>query len=290
MKGYPICEVSVGGVNYPKLLGKLSDAPKKLYYRGDLRTLKGRTIAIVGSRRMTRYGREMAEKLVADLVNEDVVTISGFMYGVDTEVHARTVEYGGKTVAVFGCGLDVIYPPENDKLYEQILKKGGLVLSEYSPKAKPHLWKFPQRNRIVAALASLGVLVIEAGEKSGSLITVELGEKMGKKIYALPGMVTSSVSRGTNGLIRDGRAKLVMEIVDILENSRAGRGDRLKLKKGLTELEKEIMESLNLEPLNTDEIAVAVGKSVVEVGSALSLMGIKGLVSESGGKWYLVNS
>jgi DNA processing protein len=194
------------------------------------------------------------------------------------------VEYGGRTVAVFGCGLDVIYPPENDKLYEKILTGGGLVLSEYSPWAKPHLWKFPQRNRIVAGLASLGVLVIEAGEKSGSLITVELAEGQGKKIFALPGQVTSPVSRGTNVLIRDGRAKLVMGVEDILPHfAKASRGEEISLEG----IEKEIWETLAIEALNTDEIAVTIGKSVVEVGTTLSLMGIKGLVSESGGKWYL---
>lgn len=283
-----VCKVELGEKNYPKLLTKLKDAPKKLYFRGNLDVLNQKTMAIVGSRKMTRYGREMTEKLVGDLVREDVVTISGFMYGVDTEVHTKTVEYGGKTVAVFGCGLDVIYPPENDKLYEKILEGGGLVLSEYSPAAKPHLWKFPQRNRIVVGLASLGVLVIEAGEKSGSLVTAELAEKQGKKVFALPGQVTSLVSTGTNALIRDGRAKLVMGVGDILEGRKKSK-DREGEKK-LTGLEREIWGALELEPLNSDEVAVVVGKSVVEVGATLSMMGIKGILSESGGKWYLVRN
>src|SRR3989344_1792126 len=147
----------------------------KYFYRGNWNEkIFKKSIAIVGSRRMTRYGREVIDKFVSAFVAEGVTTISGFMYGVDTEVHQKTVDYGGKTIAVFGCGLDVIYPAENEKLYKEIIKTGGSVVSEYEDNAKPHLWKFPQRNKIVVNLASLGVLVIEAGENSGSLVTAKI--------------------------------------------------------------------------------------------------------------------
>ena len=176
---------------------------KTLHFRGvDPHKINKKSIAIVGSRRMTRYGKEVVDRFVSEFVANGVTTISGFMYGVDTEVHQKTIDYGGKTIAVFGCGLNVIYPPENKKLYDQIIESGGSVVSEYEDDAKPHLWKFPQRNKIVASLASLGVLVIEAGEKSGSLITAGLAKKMGKKVYAVPGAITSSVSVGTNNLIK----------------------------------------------------------------------------------------
>src|SRR3990167_7460852 len=133
---------------------------KTLHFKGeDPYKLAKKSIAIVGSRRMTRYGAEVVDKFVSAFVSEGITTISGFMYGVDTEVHQKTVDYGGKTIAVFGCGLDVIYPPENEKLYVEILETGGSVVSAYDNNAKPHLWKFPQRNKIVAGLSTLGVLV-----------------------------------------------------------------------------------------------------------------------------------
>lgn len=261
---------------------------KNLYLRGNFEAkIFRKSIAIVGSRRMTRYGQDVIAKFVSSFVAAKVTTISGFMYGVDTEVHQKTVEYGGVTVAVFGCGLDIVYPPENEKLYTQILESGGLVISEYEPRAKPHLWKFPQRNRIVAGLASLGILVIEAGEKSGALITAEIGKKLGKKIYALPGPITSSVSTGTNRLIKSGQAMLVTGPEDILgiKNLKFKITNLEELE--LVGLEKKIYQALTLEPLNVDEIAAAIGENVVEVGKTLSLMSLRGLIIESSGKFYI---
>lgn len=256
------------------------------FYRGvwDDKILKN-SIAIVGSRRMTRYGREVADKFVSAFVGNGVTTISGFMYGVDTVVHQKTVDYGGITIAVFGCGLDVIYPPENEKLYLEILENKGLVISEYIPSAKPHLWKFPQRNKVVASLASLGVLVVEAGEKSGSLITANLAKKMGKKVFAIPGPINSSVSIGCNNLIKNGDAILVTEPSDIIKISTV-HGSPLTAH-DLSKLEQKIYDALKTEPLNTDEIAVYINESIVEVGKTVSIMAIKGLLTESGGKYYV---
>lgn len=260
----------------------------KYYYRGDWdeRIFK-KSIAVVGSRRMTRYGKETVDKFVSSFVANGVTTISGFMYGVDTEVHQKTVEYGGKTVAVFGCGLDVIYPPENEKLYQQILETGGLVVSEYEPPAKPHLWKFPQRNKIVASLPSLGVLVVEAGDKSGSLITAKLAKKMGKKVYAIPGPITSSVSEGCNNLIKEGDAIMATNASDILKMKNKKSKIQPKNQNFSNALEEKIYKVLQLEPLEIDEITSRIGRSVVEIGSALSIMGIKGFITESGGKYYI---
>lgn len=259
---------------------------KKLYCRGNFaEKIFKRSIAIVGSRRMTRYGKDVIEKFVSAFVPAGVTTISGFMYGVDSEVHEKTVEVGGKTVAVFGCGLDIIYPPENEKLYGQILENQGLVISEYESKAKPHLWKFPQRNRIVAGLASLGVLIIEAGEKSGALITADLARRLGKKVYAVPGPINSSISLGTNSLIKSGQAKMVTDPADIL--GRTWKKHEAKAPGKMDKLEIKIYEVLKNEPLNLDEIAAAAGENVVEVGRIVSLMSLKGLVIESSGKFYL---
>lgn len=260
----------------------------KYFYRGrrDGKIFE-RSIAIVGSRRMTRYGKEVVDKFVADFVANGVTTISGFMYGIDTEVAQKTVEYGGRHVAVFGCGLDVIYPPENEKLYAQILENKGLVVSEYEPDAKPHLWKFPQRNKIIASLATLGVLVIEAGEESGSLITAKLARKMGKKVYAVPGPITSAVSAGCNNLIKNEDGILVTSVTDILKIKNQKVKIQSKNQKFENKLEEKVYKVLQIEPLDADEIAIKIGENIAQVGSALSMMGIRGFLTESGGKYYL---
>lgn len=248
--------------------------------------LAKKSIAIVGSRRMTRYGREVVDSFVSDFVGNDITTISGFMYGIDTEVHQKTVDYGGKTIAVFGCGLDHLYPSENKKLYDQIIETGGSIVSEYEDNEKPSVWKFPQRNKVVVNLASLGVLVVEAGENSGSLVTAKLAKKAGKKVWAVPGPINSKVSVGCNELIKSGDAMMALNVGDIL---------KIKIKKEeirnmpeLEGLENKIYKALILEPLDLDEIAQKLNINVVEIGSTLSIMGIKGLVTESGGKYFLI--
>lgn len=209
------------------------------------------------------------------------------MYGVDTEVHQKTIDYGGKTIAVFGCGLDVIYPAENKKLYDQIIKSGGSIVSEYEDSAKPHLWKFPQRNKIVVGLASLGVLVIEAGENSGSLVTAKIAKKAGKKVWTVPGPINSKVSVGCNELIKSGEAIMTTSVNDIIHTKIRSTNIEIRNKIELPKEEQKIYKVLQLEPMEIDEIAQKLGESVVEIGSTLSIMGIKGLVTESGGKYYL---
>lgn len=259
----------------------------KYYFRGnwDEKIFK-KSIAIVGSRQMTKYGGEVVDKFVSDFVINKVTTISGFMYGVDTEVHRKTIDYGGVTVAIFGCGLDYIYPPENEKLYEEILETGGLVISEYEPNAKPHLWKFPQRNKIVAGLSSLGVLVIEAGEGSGSLVTAKLAKKMNKKVYAVPGPIDSRVSIGCNELIKSSEALMATSASDIVRIRNTVQSVQSTIH-GLNFLESKIFKFLELEPMEIDDIAKKINESVVEIGSTLSIMGIKGLITENSGKYYL---
>jgi len=236
---------------------------------------------------MTRYGKEVVDKFVSELTLNGITTISGFMYGVDTEVHQKTVDYGGKTIAVFGCGLDHIYPAENKKLYDEILEKGGSIVSEYKDDEKPSIWKFPQRNKIVVGLASLGVLVVEAGENSGSLVTAKIAKKLGKKVWAVPGPINSSVSVGCNELIRSGDAKIAIDASDILGKNLLSSSPSVAEVPELTAEESKIYKALQLEALDIDEIAMKVGENVAEVGSTTSIMGIKGLVVESGGKYFL---
>lgn len=261
---------------------------KTLHFRGvGPYKINKKSIAIVGSRQMTRYGREVVDRFVSDFVANGVTTISGFMYGVDTEVHQKTADYGGKTIAVFGCGLDVIYPSENKKLYEQIIKSGGSVVSEYEDDEKPSIWKFPQRNKVVAGLSSLGVLVIEAGERSGSLITAKIAKEMGKKVYAVPGPINSRVSTGCNELIKSGDAIMATSASDILGKKMGIRKEERVENLELKGLENKIYEVLQIDSMEIDEIAQKLGENIVEIGSTLSIMGIKGLVTESGGKYFL---
>ncbi len=263
---------------------------KTLHFRGvDPYTININSIAIVGSRQMTRYGRETVDKFVAEFALNSVTTISGFMYGVDTEVHQKTIDYGGKTIAVFGCGLDVIYPAENKKLYDQVIESGGSVVSEYEDSAKPHLWKFPQRNKIVVSLASIGVLVIEAGENSGSLVTAKLARIAGKKVWAVPGPINSKVSIGCNELIKSGDAQIATCVADILkiEKCKLKIRDEKDFEIDKNSIEYKIFKVLKVESLDIDEIARKTGIRIEDTGTTLSIMGIKGLVTESGGKYFL---
>ncbi len=285
---FEIKKVIKGGKDYPKILLDLAQPPKQLYYRGELDLgALDKTIAIVGSRGMTRYGASCVTRFVSSFVQAGITTVSGYMYGVDTEVHTQTVDFLGKTVAVMGNGLNQPYPPDNDKLYTKILQSGGAVLSEYEPDQKPKLWMYPQRNRIVAALATVGVLVIEAGESSGSLITVDFAKKLKKKIYAIPGPINSSVSMGTNQIIKEGIAQIVTVPEDILRiPTKASVSHQSKIT--LSNEEKKILGILKNEDLNIDEIAVATGMGMVEASTTLSVMALKGLIAEAGGRYYVV--
>lgn len=283
---YPIQKVELKQKNYPTILKEIKNPPKTLFYRGNLdKRIFKKSLAIVGSRRMTRYGKMVIERLMPTLVTQKITIISGFMYGVDSEAHQKCLENGGSTIAIFGCGLNVVYPEENQNLYTQILESGGIVFSEYESEVQPQLWTFPQRNRIIAGLATLGVLVIEAGEKSGSLITARLAQQQGKKLFAIPGPITASVSKGTNLLIQKHRAKMVLTADDILGK----KTERLSLFSQIrfNSIEKKIYQALEAEPLTVDELAKIINKNVIETGKTLSLMALKGLVSDTAGKYYL---
>lgn len=283
---YSIQTVNIKDNNYPGLLKKLSNPPRRLFFRGSLEEkIFRKSLAIVGSRRMTQYGKMVVGKFVPALVAQKVTIVSGFMYGVDTQAHKECLECGGKTVAVLGCGLNVVYPPENEKLYLRILETGGLVISEYEPETKPQLWTFPQRNRIVAGLSTLGVLVVEAGGKSGALITARFAKEQGKRLFCVPGPITSSVSVGTNTLIKNHQAKMVLTPDDII--GRKIETPSLFSSIELSPLERKIYQALEREPLTVDELARAINKNVAETGEILSVMAIKGLICETVGKYYL---
>jgi DNA processing protein len=287
-KKWPIKIIKIDDNEYPENLKRIKSCPKILYYRGNWNNeLFGKTLAIVGSRRMTRYGREILTKFMPDIVANKITIISGFVYGIDSEAHRLCMELGGKTIAVLGGGLDFLSPTENDQLYCDILKSGGLVISEYEADFMPTLWSFPQRNRIVAALSTEGILVVEAGLKSGSLITARLGKKQGKTIYAIPGPITAGTSQGTNWLIKSENAKMVTEINDLLTGDEITKAIQINLFDNLDEMEKEILSFLKNEELSIDELSRKTNKTIAEITTKITLMSMRGLVEEEGGKVYL---
>lgn len=276
--------------NFPDGLRNVSSPLEKMFYRGNLdKTLFEKTITIVGSRRMTKYGADIIGKIIPTLVANGITVISGFMYGVDIECHNQCLDCGGKTLAIVGGGLDMIESQYNEKLYTRILESGGVVMSEYEPNFKPTIWSFPQRDRLMSALATIGVLVIEGGIKSGSLITAKFALKQGKRVMAIPGPINSLVSEGTNWLIKTDGAEMITEIGDILKetNSLHAQVDLFKDYADLSETEKNIIMVLENEAVTIDELGQKLKISVAEVGRNISLMLMRDLVEETGGKIYL---
>lgn len=200
---------------YPQALKEIYDPPITLYAKGNLSILGEKSIAIVGCRDATRYGLNMAQKLSYDLAKNNIVIVSGLARGIDNMAHYGALKADGKTIAVLGCGVDICYPRENVETYKQILEK-GLVLSEYIVGTPPEAGNFPARNRIVSGLSN-GVLIVEAKEKSGSLITGDFALEQGRELYVVPGNINSSQSGGTNSLIKQG-AKVVTKAEDVLED------------------------------------------------------------------------
>jgi len=267
--------------NWHKLpeLKRLKDLPgslKELYYRGrwDAKIFES-TVAIVGSRRMSEYGRRVLEKMIPPLLLKKKTIISGFMYGVDQYAHQMCVEGGGKTIAVLGWGIKERLQMTDDRLQKKIIDSGGLIISEWEEQMAT-LWTFPVRNRIVAVLAD-EVIVVEAATKSGSLITANWARKLGRTLWAVPGPITSRTSAGTNQLIASGQAKMWLG-----ENSQDTRN------KKQTNNNDPIINLLQTEELTADEVARKMGKPVAEVGAQLSLLTLAGEVEERGGKYYSI--
>jgi len=195
--------IKIGDEDYPEKLTNIYRPPSKLYVIGNTKILNQNGIAIIGCRKCSEYGAYNAYKFGYELGKKDINIISGFARGIDTYSHKGAINAGGKTIAVLGSGLDVIYPPENKELYKEIIDTGGAIISEYSLGSKPEKYHFPARNRIISGLSD-GVLVVEAKRKSGTLITVDYALEQGKDIYAIPGNISNENSYGTNELIKEG--------------------------------------------------------------------------------------
>jgi len=285
--------VEIQDKRYPELLKKIKGAPKRLYYRGEYDDdIFKNCLAVVGSRRLTSYGRRMTQLLVSEIAASGITIVSGFMYGGDEAAHQATVEVGGRTIAVMPCGIDLIHPEYQEELYQKILDNRGLILSEFEGSFSPALWTYPKRDRIVAGL-SQAVLVVEAGLVSGTFITVGHAKSFGRKIFAVPGPLTSEVSKGTAQLIKQG-AEIVTEASDVLKHF--GRVVRSEASHkgalhqgliGLDGLEKKIMDNLKREPLEADSLARILSLPVSKISADLSLMQIKGFIKQEGNKYYV---
>ena len=291
--------IEIENKRYPKLLKDIgSEAPKKLYYKGkwdeffpatgrDPAAAGENCLAVVGSRHLTSYGKKITEQFVTEIAASGITIVSGFMYGGDEAAHSATVKIGGKTIAVMPCGIDLIHPEFQEKLYHEILENNGLIISEYEGKFPPALWTYPKRNRIVAGL-SKAILVVEAGLNSGTLITAKYAKQYGRKIFAVPGQITSEVSKGTIKLIKEG-AQVATEPADILKyyNLFLAKTNLNKPSLVLSKEEQKIIEQLKREPMEADIIARTLGLSVVKIGATLSLMQLKGFINQESGKYYV---
>jgi DNA processing protein len=274
--------------NYPSRLREIYDYPPVLYVRGSLPAEDEPCLAIVGTRRPTVYGRQVTEEIAADLAGSGIMIISGLARGIDSVAHRAALDAGGKTVAVFGSGLDIVYPGENAKLAQAIIEHGALV-SEYPLGVKPRAENFPLRNRIMSGL-SLGVLVVEAGERSGALITAQQAVEQNREVFAIPGSILSPASQGTNRLIQEG-AKLVRNYTDILQELNLTivvQQAEIKQFSPANEAESAILKQLSSEPNHIDEICRRSGLTMPEVSSTLAMLELRGIARQVGSMNYVL--
>lgn len=274
---------------YPRLLREIGDPPPLLYVRGRLGPQDDQAVAVVGTRRCTHYGRLQAERLSRALAGAGITVVSGLARGIDTAAHRACLEAGGRTVAVLGSGLDRPYPPENAGLLERVAQNGAVV-SEFPLGAPPHRSHFPRRNRIISGLA-LGVVVVEASLRSGSLITARWAGEQNREVFAVPGSVDSGRASGTHALIKDG-AKLVERIEDVLEELlpalRAAVTEAVPLEppKALQASHRAILDVLGDDPVVVDEVVERSGLGAAEVLGALFLLEMRRLVRQFPGRRF----
>lgn len=281
--------VELNSVQYPEALRAINDPPEKLFFKGVWdSSLFNNCLAVVGSRRMTHYGAEITDLLVSQLAAAGITIVSGFMYGIDARAHQAAVTSGGCTIAVMPCGIERIYPQYQERLYHEIIENNGLIISEYARNYPPMLWTFPRRNRIIAGL-SRAVMVVEAGPKSGALITANLAKKYQRKVFVVAGQINVTLFSGIKQLIKDG-ADVVTEAGDVL--SYYGIKQKISDKtasqeKGLQGLEALIAKELSREPLEIDVLSRRLLVSAAELGTAISLMELKGILVQTAGKYHV---
>jgi DNA processing protein len=272
---------------YPRRLKEIDQPPPVLYSRGSVQLEDDWSVAIVGTRRVSPYGRQVAEEVASFLASNHVTVVSGLARGVDTAAHESALKSGGRTLAVLGCGVDRVYPEENKRLADRMVTSGALI-SDYSPGTPPDSANFPPRNRIISGL-SLAVIVIEAGETSGALITASFAANQGRDVFAVPGGIHAPQSKGTNMLIQQGARPLlrVEEVMEVLNLQMIDEKRQARKVLPMDETEASLIKVLGPEPVHIDEIQLASGLPIEKVSATLAMMELKGMVRQLGGLNYV---
>ncbi len=284
--------ISFWDERYPENLKRMYDPPVCIYVKGELTKQDKFAISVVGTRLPSSYGKVAAEKISKQLAQKGLVIVSGLARGIDTISHWAALRGNGRTFAVLGSGLDKLYPAENKKLADSIVKQGALI-SEFSFGTAPDAPNFPRRNRIIAGL-SLGTIVVEAGVKSGALLTANYALEQNREVFAVPGNINSSKSTGTNQLIKDG-AKLISSINDVLVELepqlkyflKKENKQEIRLPADLTDIDKKVLNVLTNDPIHIDKLSKQVGKSTAETLSLLLPLEFKDLVKQLPGKLFI---
>jgi DNA processing protein len=272
---------------YPPRLKEIDQPPPVLYVRGAFTPEDSWSVAVVGTRRVSAYGRQVTEELASFLAANGVTIVSGLARGVDAIAHQSALKAGGRTIAVLGCGVDRIYPPEHTQLAERLMKSGALI-SDYAPGTPPDASNFPPRNRIISGL-SMATVVVEAGETSGALITAQFAIDQGREVFAVPGNILAPQSKGTNRLIVQGARPLlsVRDLLDVLNLTRVTEQRNVRKILPADETESKLLNVLTHEPLHMDEIRNQTGLPIERVSATLTMMELKGLVRQVGGQNYV---
>jgi DNA processing protein len=274
--------------NYPELLQQIPDPPPVLFVKGELTPADEWAVAIVGTRKATAYGKEVTRQVAGELARNHVTVVSGMARGIDGVAHQAALKAGGRTIAVFGCGVDRIYPPEHRSLAQKIAANGALI-SDYPLSTEPEGKNFPPRNRIISGL-SRGVVVVEAGLRSGALITADFAADQGREVFAVPGNIFSPASKGCNRLLRDG-AHVVTEARDVLETLHLDQLAEKQVARAVlpeNATEATIFDQLSHEPCHVDAIARAIDLPIKDVSSTLVMMELKGMVRQVGALQYVI--
>ncbi len=274
--------------DYPELLQQISDPPPVLFVKGELTPSDEWAVAMVGTRKATAYGKEVARQVAGELARNHVTVVSGMARGIDGVAHQAALEAGGRTIAVFGCGVDQIYPPEHRQLAQDIIENGALI-SDYPLGTEPEGKNFPPRNRIISGL-STGAVVVEAGLRSGALITADFAADQGREVFAVPGNIFSPASKGCNRLLRDG-AHVVTEARDVLETLHLDQLAEKQVARAVlpeNATEATIFDQLSHEPSHVDDIARSIDLPIEDVSSTLVMMELKGMVRQVGALQYVI--
>lgn len=268
---------------YPSRLKEIDQPPPVLYIRGALLPEDEWAVAVVGTRRITPYGWQVADELATFLAQRGITVVSGLARGVDRAAHEAALKAGGRTLAILGSGVDRIYPPEHLKLAERMMTQGA-VISDYPPGTQPESANFPPRNRIISGLAR-AVVVVEAGEESGALITATFAAEQGREVFAVPGSIYAPQSKGPNRLIRDGAHPLIQfdEILDVLSMEKAQEFKAARISLPGDPVEARLLQILGPESQQVDEICALSGLPIEQVSATLTVMELKGMVRQTGG-------